>query len=630
MQMRHRCFGPAYEFAVIMDTDLRRRKIRDKVPMTFVTSRALHRPPGPGRRGRLQGHAGVGDARPPHQVDHATPRSPRSRPARCTSTEHDDEGKPKKEHELPFKYSMMLPAFKGVDAVFGIEGLTNPRGFILIDEHQRNPKYKNIYSVGRVRRHPAGGGDAGADRRAQDRLHDRVDGDRDRAQHPRRARRQRAGRQGDLERGLPRRLRRHRRRLRGAAADPAAQRQLVHRRQVGAPGQDRLREVLHAQDEEAAPPSRCTRSIVMNALGIVKLKASRRRLRPQGRRDASDRRSCGFAVHEYQRRLIWESRKNRGSLSAFADDAADRAGGVPARPVRRAGHAARGGAADQRHHGQRVHAVSRRLGARTWRTWWRTPGRAGAVADRQASSTSIRCRGPGMAVHHRAVSRWARTAPRRWCGCTTRSSPTATGCPPNLGVGEPIIKPKGIDDVPIVTLTLWTARSGARRPTSCSRSRTRWRSSSSASRARATSPPSAGPAAWCACMMDTDRMNGLRRHGAGHRATRCRSSNAVAAGRQPGVATTGRSWCRPAPTSRPRDDVKQLVVGVARGQAGLSWRTSPRVVDGPDQPGALRLVRHRAPACAGARRSTAGRVPGGDARRSPRSPARTRSTWPSA
>jgi multidrug efflux pump subunit AcrB len=27
---------------------------------------------------------------------------------------------------------------------------------------------------------------------------------------------------------------------------------------------------------------------------------------------------------------------------------------------------------------------------------------------------------------------------------------------PNLGVGEPIIKPKGIDDVPIVTLTLWT------------------------------------------------------------------------------------------------------------------------------------------------------------------------------
>jgi multidrug efflux pump subunit AcrB len=28
--------------------------------------------------------------------------------------------------------------------------------------------------------------------------------------------------------------------------------------------------------------------------------------------------------------------------------------------------------------------------------------------------------------------------------------------PPNLGIGQPIIKPKGIDDVPIITLTLWT------------------------------------------------------------------------------------------------------------------------------------------------------------------------------
>ena len=31
------CFGPAYEFMMIMETDLRRRKIRDRVPMTFVT-----------------------------------------------------------------------------------------------------------------------------------------------------------------------------------------------------------------------------------------------------------------------------------------------------------------------------------------------------------------------------------------------------------------------------------------------------------------------------------------------------------------------------------------------------------------------------------------------------------------
>jgi sulfide:quinone oxidoreductase len=43
---------------------------------------------------------------------------------------------------------MMLPAFKGVDAVAAVEGLCNPRGFVLVDENQRSKKYPNIYSAG--------------------------------------------------------------------------------------------------------------------------------------------------------------------------------------------------------------------------------------------------------------------------------------------------------------------------------------------------------------------------------------------------------------------------------------------------------------------------------------------------
>src|SRR3546814_4507382 len=31
------CFGPAYEFVMILDRDLRKRKLRDRVPMTYVT-----------------------------------------------------------------------------------------------------------------------------------------------------------------------------------------------------------------------------------------------------------------------------------------------------------------------------------------------------------------------------------------------------------------------------------------------------------------------------------------------------------------------------------------------------------------------------------------------------------------
>lgn len=141
------CYGPAYEYAMIMDTDLRRRKIRSKVPMTFVTAEPYV--------GHL-GLGGVGDSkgmiesilRDKHIKWICNAKVTKVEAGKMFVTELNDDGSVKKEHELPFKYSMMLPAFKGVDAVFGIEGLANPRGFIIIDEFQRNPKYKNIYSVG--------------------------------------------------------------------------------------------------------------------------------------------------------------------------------------------------------------------------------------------------------------------------------------------------------------------------------------------------------------------------------------------------------------------------------------------------------------------------------------------------
>jgi sulfide:quinone oxidoreductase len=138
------CFGPAYEFAFIMDTDLRRRKVRDRVPMTFGR--------GPARARRPRRRATRDDAESAMRDKHikwiTNAKVAKVEEGNMFVVEHDDEGKPKKEHVLPFKYSMMLPAFKGIDAVFGIDGLTNPRGFILIDEHQRNPKYPNVYAVG--------------------------------------------------------------------------------------------------------------------------------------------------------------------------------------------------------------------------------------------------------------------------------------------------------------------------------------------------------------------------------------------------------------------------------------------------------------------------------------------------
>ncbi|MEI7866573.1 MAG: FAD/NAD(P)-binding oxidoreductase [Candidatus Methylumidiphilus sp.] len=141
------CFGPAYEYLFIAETDLRRRKIRDKVKMTYVTSEPYI--------GHL-GLGGVGDTkglleselRDKHINWICNAKVDKIEAGMMFVTEVDENGQEKKKHELPFKHSMMLPAFKGVDAVFGVDKLANPRGFILVDKHQRNPTYKNVYSVG--------------------------------------------------------------------------------------------------------------------------------------------------------------------------------------------------------------------------------------------------------------------------------------------------------------------------------------------------------------------------------------------------------------------------------------------------------------------------------------------------
>lgn len=141
------CFGPAYEFAMILDRDLRKRKLRDKVPVTYVSPE-----PYVGHMGL----GGVGDSkglmesefRQRHIRWIVNARITEVRDGEMDVTEVDDDGQPRKSHLLPFRYSMVLPAFTGVDAVRGIEGLCNPRGFVLIDRHQRNPAFANIYSLG--------------------------------------------------------------------------------------------------------------------------------------------------------------------------------------------------------------------------------------------------------------------------------------------------------------------------------------------------------------------------------------------------------------------------------------------------------------------------------------------------
>jgi sulfide:quinone oxidoreductase len=98
------CSGPAYEFAFIFNTDLKRRKLRHEAPITDVTSE-----PDVGHLGL----GGVGDSK-----------------------------------------SMLESEFRNNDIkwithtkVTRVGGLCNPRGFVPIDEFQRSRKYPNIFAA---------------------------------------------------------------------------------------------------------------------------------------------------------------------------------------------------------------------------------------------------------------------------------------------------------------------------------------------------------------------------------------------------------------------------------------------------------------------------------------------------
>jgi len=141
------CFGPAYEYAMALETDLRRRKLRHKVPITYVSSEPYV--------GHL-GLGGVGDSkglleaefRQRHIKWITNAKTTRVEAGKMHVEEVDDFGEKLREHTIDFSYAMMLPPFRGVAAVAAVEGLCNAGGFVIVDEYQRSPLYPNIYSAG--------------------------------------------------------------------------------------------------------------------------------------------------------------------------------------------------------------------------------------------------------------------------------------------------------------------------------------------------------------------------------------------------------------------------------------------------------------------------------------------------
>ena len=129
------CFGPSYELAFETDAELRRRKMRHKVPILYITSEPY------------VGHMGVGGLGNSKRFfeDEFAWRDIKALVSQAIEEVTPGEIRLKDGAKIPFKLAMIAPPFKGVPAV---APLGNPRGFIPVNGNYRHTKYKNIFAVG--------------------------------------------------------------------------------------------------------------------------------------------------------------------------------------------------------------------------------------------------------------------------------------------------------------------------------------------------------------------------------------------------------------------------------------------------------------------------------------------------
>jgi sulfide:quinone oxidoreductase len=139
--------GPLYEYAFLVDADLKRRNIRERVPITLVTPE-----PWPGHLG-LGGEGASRGAVTAALMDTKISVICNALTTRITKdtievAELNAAGTVMQTHTLPYAYAMYWPAFGGVPGVRSAPGLVNDRGLVVVDEYLRNPDYPNVFALG--------------------------------------------------------------------------------------------------------------------------------------------------------------------------------------------------------------------------------------------------------------------------------------------------------------------------------------------------------------------------------------------------------------------------------------------------------------------------------------------------
>jgi sulfide:quinone oxidoreductase len=132
------CIGPAYEFVFEIDHIMRKRKIRHKAPIAFVT-------PEP-----FLGHFGIGGMGKMRQFleGEFEERDIRYYTSAAVSKITESSVELADGKAFQSQLSLVIPPLAGVKAITDSPGVGNPRGFVPVDDHYRHQEFPNIYAAG--------------------------------------------------------------------------------------------------------------------------------------------------------------------------------------------------------------------------------------------------------------------------------------------------------------------------------------------------------------------------------------------------------------------------------------------------------------------------------------------------
>ena len=132
------CFGAAYEFLFNTSHQLRKAKLHNKVPLTFVTSEPF------------VGHFGIGGLPGGEKLLKMFLKKEGISAIAGVAFEEvtGDQIKLTDGTGVPFRYAMVVPPFVGQDVVKATPGLSDEKGYIPVQDTYQSKAYPEIYAAG--------------------------------------------------------------------------------------------------------------------------------------------------------------------------------------------------------------------------------------------------------------------------------------------------------------------------------------------------------------------------------------------------------------------------------------------------------------------------------------------------